>query len=122
MGKKIFTFVLAFGILFSIDCKELMRYGKICPIQKLTENKKLPPCHGAKDSTEKKDCNCKIGEKGTFEKSELKIKAPTVATVLFFELSDLYQNKPINKNFSSIVTNRIPIYQHFALSTIHLLI
>lgn len=82
MGKKFFILVLVFGILFSIDCKDIMRFEKICPLTKLTQNKKLPPCHQEKATSKKDDCNCAKVEKATFYQSDLTVKPSLIFNIV----------------------------------------
>lgn len=123
MKRKFFIFILIFGVLFSFDCKEFMRYEKICPMQVLSEQKNTPPCHKKNNSPEKTDCNCKISEKAIAEKSEFKFQSPKVYfEKVLFENQFLQNQKVDFKFYSNKILNRPPIPLQLNTTTIRLLI
>lgn len=123
MSRKFIAILLSLGILLSIDCKELMRLGKNCPMQNLSETKKISPCHKQKESAEKKDCNCKVNDKAIAEKSELKIQSPKIFyAVVLFENVFITNTKENLKFYSYSILNQPPIPLYLPTTTTHLLI
>lgn len=123
MIRKFFAILLALGVLFTFDCKELMRIGKTCSMQILSESKKIPPCHKQKNTSDKKECNCKVREKAIVEKSEHKIDVPKVYTkIAILEKFFSTNTKQIFIFSSNIILNSHPIPLQFTTKTIRLLI
>lgn len=123
MFWKFIAFILTLGVLTSIDCKELMRFGKYCPMQVLSEQKNTPPCHKKNNSSERKDCNCKINEKAIAEKSEFKIQSSKVYFEIVQFLNLFFQkSKPQFRFDSYLVLDHYPFAIPISTKTIHLLI
>jgi len=122
MKRKFITSVLVLGVLLSIDCKELMRYEKVCPVQKLATNKNVPPCHGVEDKSEKSDCDCKNGEKAIIDKSDFVFQIPIFIDIYLFDKQSFKVNLFNLSIVSSLVNYKIPLPFFSNISTTHLLI
>ncbi|MCK6380290.1 MAG: hypothetical protein L6Q54_03435 [Leptospiraceae bacterium] len=119
MKRKFFIFLLIIGILFSIDCKELMRNNASCPLTQITKLE-LPPCHGVKENSKKDKCNCKAVEKAILDKPDFTYFSPIFSTSTLLEQSFFRFKKPTSIQDLQFSYLKIPSPLISNITTIHL--